>query len=73
MCALFRSLAERIKALFVVDAGLDFEAEFLARGAARPNCRDRRTRMRRKACTKSPRSCHAVLRPSLRQLQQIGQ
>jgi hypothetical protein len=60
MFAVFRSLAERIKAPFVAGAGLEFEAEFLARGAARPNCCGRRPRMRRRACTTSPRSCGAV-------------
>jgi hypothetical protein len=35
MIALFRVIAERIRALFVADAGLEFEAEFVARSAAR--------------------------------------
>src|SRR5262249_28064519 len=35
MIALFRALAARVKALFAADAALEFEAEFLARAAAR--------------------------------------
>lgn len=35
MLHLFQSLAARIKALFVTDAALDLEAEFLARDAER--------------------------------------
>ena len=35
MFQIFRALAERVKALFVTDAALDFEAEFLCRDAER--------------------------------------
>jgi hypothetical protein len=35
MFHLFRALAERVKALFLTHAALDFEAEFLARDAER--------------------------------------
>lgn len=35
MFQLFRALAERVKALFLTHAALDFEAEFLARDAER--------------------------------------
>lgn len=35
MLTLFRALADRLKALFVVDVGLDFEADFVARDAER--------------------------------------
>jgi hypothetical protein len=35
MFALFRALTERLKALFVTDVALDFEAELLARAAER--------------------------------------
>ena len=35
MFALFRSLTERVKALFISTAALDFEADFIARQAER--------------------------------------
>jgi hypothetical protein len=35
MFGLFRAFADRLKALFVADAGLEFEAEFVARDAER--------------------------------------
>jgi hypothetical protein len=35
MFALFRVIVDRLKALFVADAGLEFEAEFVARDAER--------------------------------------
>ena len=35
MIALFRALTERLKALFVTDVALDFDAELLARAAER--------------------------------------
>jgi hypothetical protein len=35
MVALFRVIVDRLKALFVADAGLEFEAEFVARDAER--------------------------------------
>lgn len=35
MFHLFRALAERVKALFIANAGLDFEAQFVTRNAER--------------------------------------
>ena len=54
MCSLFRALTDRVKAVFVTHAALEFEAEFLARDA------ERKAELLRLADTYEKEGLHAV-------------
>lgn len=56
MFTLFRAVADRVKAMFLADAALDLEAEFVARNA------DRKAHLLQQADTYEEQGLHGVAR-----------
>jgi hypothetical protein len=66
MLTLFRALSERVKALFITTAALDFEADLLARDA------ERKAELLRQAGRYEEEGLHAVAEPLRRQAEALS-